>query len=188
MRSLIVVLCALWLTGCAPVSSSAPARTSNSNSSATSMPTPTPTTTVALPTATPAPDIDVSVLGCDIGIDISHRMGEVTNAYVTIRNTGAGEAVNVCATLSAGDEDQSHPDKTQCVPSVLAGYEVSQKLTVDTRNNVNASINVVVTLGQGLRKEVMVENCLGIDPRVLNKIERLLGTVIRSDRSPLLAP
>lgn len=188
MRCLIVMFCISLLTGCTAVSPSPSDRTGDSNPLSTSMPTPTPTSTIAPPTATSAPDIDISILGCDIGIDLSHRLGEVTNAYVTIRNTGTGEAVNVCATLSAGDEDQVHPDKTQCVPSVPAGYEVSQKLTVDTRNKVDAYINVVVTLGQGLHEEVTVENCLGIDPRVLNKIERLLGTVLRSDKSPLSTP
>jgi hypothetical protein len=190
VRRLIAMLCALVVVvGCASASPPVSGKTGDSNAVAIPMPTLIPTATSVPPTIPPAaPDIDISILGCDIGIDISHRLGEVTNAYVTIRNKGAGEALNVCATLSAGDEDQVHPDKTQCVPSVPAGYEVSQKLTVDTRNNVNAYVNVAVTLGQGLHKEVMVENCLGVDPRVLTKIERLLDTVIRSDKSPLSTP
>ena len=188
MHRFVAIVCVSLLVGCTTASPSTSGRTGDSNSPSTAMPTVTLTATSIPPTVTPASDIDISILGCDIGIDISHRMGEVTNAYVTVRNKGTSDAVNVCATLSAGDEDQVHPDKTQCVPSVPAGYEVTQKLTVDTRNNVTAYINVAVTLGEGLHKEVTVENCLGIDPRISNKIERLLGTVIRSDKSPLLMP
>ena len=39
-------------------------------------------------------------------------MGEVTNAFVNLKNTGDVEFTNLKATLNARDEGREHPDKT----------------------------------------------------------------------------
>ena len=75
---------------------------------ATITPTAAPTLTpTASPTATPEPPkLELSILGCDTSIDLAHQMGEVTNAYVLLANTGQSAASNVCALLSASDESR----------------------------------------------------------------------------------
>src|SRR5262245_23509814 len=51
-------------------------------------------------TASPSgPAISIQVLGCNTSIDVTHGMGEVTNAFVTLKNTGGVELTNVKATL-----------------------------------------------------------------------------------------
>ena len=82
-------------------------------------------------TSTPSASVDAEILSCNTSIDITHGMGEVTNAYVTISNISEVNLMNVCATLNAPDEGRPHPDKTKCVASLPAGYQVSEKLTVD---------------------------------------------------------
>ncbi|MBI3737525.1 MAG: hypothetical protein HY258_00575, partial [Chloroflexi bacterium] len=60
------------------------------------------TPTISTPTdgsPNPSVQISVKVLGCNTSIDITHGMGEVTNAYVTIQNIGTADLKNVCATL-----------------------------------------------------------------------------------------
>ena len=59
--------------------------------------------------------VAVDILGCNTSIDITHGMGEVTNAYVTVKNTGMVDLPNTCALLRAIDEDREHPDKKVCV-------------------------------------------------------------------------
>jgi len=56
-------------------------------------PTNTATVTATLfvtPTISSDPELKVEISGCNISLDITHRMGEVTNAYVTISNLGKG--------------------------------------------------------------------------------------------------
>ena len=53
----------------------------------------TPTATL---TGTPGgPAIAILILGCDTSVDVTHGMGEVTNAYVTLKNTGGVELSNI---------------------------------------------------------------------------------------------
>ncbi len=125
-------------------------------------PTSTPTNTPApSPTATlpGVPGLESEILGCDAGLDIVHQMGEVTNVYVTIRNTGGEEATNVCAALSAEDEDRVHPDKTHCAPSLPSGYQVTFKLTVDTGSDEETPLQVLVTTDEGVNLVSAVESC-----------------------------
>ncbi len=97
------------------------------------------------PTPTPTPgSFSVEVLGCNTSIDITHGMGEVTNAYVRLRNTTGASLTNVCATLFALDEGRPHPDKTVCVPLLESGYEVVLKLTVDSTYQEETPIQVDV--------------------------------------------
>ncbi len=116
----------------------------------TETPSPTPTNTAIPPTETPSPiptstaaqSVAVDILGCNTSIDISHGMGEVTNAYVTIKNTGTVDLPNTCALLRAIDEDREHPDKKVCVTNLPALYQVTLKLTVDSAYKQNTVIQV----------------------------------------------
>jgi hypothetical protein len=117
---------------------------------------PDPSATDTLPptateTFTPAPEpLSSQMLGCDTGIDVTHGMGEVTNAYVTIANASGPDLTMVCATLSSADEGRLHPDKTICVPSLPRGYQVTLKLTIDTTFQVNTIVQVDVLSNEGI--------------------------------------
>lgn len=100
-------------------------------------------------TVTPAP-LAIQLLGCDTGLDVTHGMGEVTNAYVTLVNASGPDLTTVCATLSSADEGRIHPDKTVCVPSLPRGYQVTLKLTIDTTFQVNTIVGVAVTSNDGI--------------------------------------
>ena len=122
----------------------------------------TPTITTPDGSHTPPVQISVNVLGCNTSIDITHGMGEVTNAYVTIQNLGTSDLQNVCATLHALDEGRPHPDKTQCIPSLPAKYQVTQKLTVDTTYKKDTPIQIDVTSNDLLLQRVGQDSCTDI--------------------------
>ena len=130
-------------------------QTETPTGSATSTSTSAPLATATLPGNA---ELEVAIVGCKTSIDFTHQMGEVTNAYVTISNLGKGNLTNVCATLSASDEARRHPDKSQCVPSLPAGYQVTFKLTVDTGFKKDTSIQVEVTTNEGVGMEVERES------------------------------
>jgi hypothetical protein len=90
----------------------------------------------------------VEIVGCNTSLDLLHQMGEVTNAFARLQNAGGVELSSVCATLSASDEARGHPDKTACIPSLPAGYQVLLKLTVDTGFKQDTSIQVDVATDQ----------------------------------------
>ena len=111
----------------------------------------TDTATTATLTASPAgPSISIKVLGCNTSIDVTHGMGEVTNAFVTLKNTGGTELTNINVTLYALDEGREHPDKTVELTSLLVGYQVTIKLTVDSTYKKESPIQVEVNSDQGL--------------------------------------
>ena len=120
----------------------------------TSVPNPTDTALSApsaSPTNTPSgPAISIRVLGCNTSVDVIHGMGEVTNAFVTLQNTGGVELTNLRATLFALDEGREHPDKTVELTSLPVGNNVTIKLTVDSTYQAETPIQVEVTSGQGL--------------------------------------
>jgi hypothetical protein len=103
--------------------------------------------------------LKAEIIGCNTSLDISHQMGEVTNGYVTISNLGGGNLTNVCATLSASDEARRHPDKSKCIPSLPARYQVTLKLTVDTGFKQDTSIQADVTTNEGMRTTVARPSC-----------------------------
>ncbi len=136
---------------------------------ATETPTETSTATPLAPTETPTEQatatpasIQVDILGCDTSIDILHGMGEVTNAYVTIRNATGTGVDNLCATLHGLDEGRAHPDKTKCVAALPAGYQVTFKLTVDTTYKEATPIQVDVESGESLLARVGQPACEAI--------------------------
>jgi hypothetical protein len=134
---------------------------------------PSDTPAVTSTSAAGQPSISVEVLGCNTSIDVTHGMGEVTNAFVVLKNTGAVELTNVQATLNALDEGREHPDKTVEVTTLMVGYEVTLKLTVDSTYQEETPIQVEVTGDAGLFQRVGVASCRDIglfapDPSSLN--------------------
>jgi hypothetical protein len=115
----------------------------------TEIPSPTFTLATIIPsdTATSAPiqSVAVDILGCNTSIDITHGMGEVTNAYVTVKNTGTVELPNTCSLLRAIDEGREHPDKKACVANLPVQNQVTFKLTVDSAYKQNTVIQVDTT-------------------------------------------
>lgn len=122
--------------------------------------TPTPTDTATL--ASLPPNIIVEVLGCNTSIDITHGMGEVTNAYVTLKNNTSADLTDICTTLSAIDEGRVHPDKTVCVPQLDHGQQVTLKLTADSTYRVETPIQIEVKNGENLLSRVGQESCTDI--------------------------
>ncbi len=112
-------------------------------------PTPTLTFTPVQPTVTatfaPIQSVNLVILGCNTSIDITHGMGEVTNAFVTVKNNGTIDLPNTCAILRAIDEDREHPNKKVCLSNLPAQNEVNLKLTVDSQYKVDTIIQVDIT-------------------------------------------
>ena len=137
---------------------------------ATATPTFVPTDTnteVPTNTSTPtpfvnAPALRIVILGCNTSIDITHGMGEVTNAFVTLRNVGNVELTNLIATLYALDEGREHPDKIQEIISIPVGYEVTLKMTVDSTYKAESPIQVEVTSDQELFPREGLASCRDI--------------------------
>jgi hypothetical protein len=131
---------------------------------ATSAPTFSPSNTPASAATTlpSGPSISVEVLGCNTSIDVVHGMGEVTNAFVTVRNTGGVELTNLKVTLKALDEARVHPDKTAEVASLPVGYKVNLKLTVDSTYKAETPIQIEVSGDAGLFQRVGADSCKDI--------------------------
>jgi uncharacterized membrane protein len=102
------------------------------------------------------------VLGCNTSIDINNGMGEVTNAFVTLKNTGGVVLTNLKVTLFALDEDRVHPDKTVELASLPTGYQVTIKLTVDSRYREETPIQVEATSDQGTFPREGLASCRDI--------------------------
>jgi len=137
----------------------------SAGATSTDMPTVvvTETATVTLaPTATiisSIPSISVEVLGCNTSIDVTHNLGEVTNAYVTLKNTGSLDLTNIKATLNALDEGLAHPDKTVEMLVLPIGYQVTIKLTVDSTYREATPVQIEVTADLGVFQRIGVESC-----------------------------
>lgn len=128
--------------------------------------TPTATVVTDTPSATlppvPVQSVAIDILGCNTSIDITHGMGEVTNAYITVKNTGTVDLPNSCALLRAIDEDREHPDKKKCVDNLPAQYQVNLKLTVDSKYQVGTVIQVDVTSNETTLLRVDKQSCRDI--------------------------
>jgi hypothetical protein len=113
-------------------------------------------------TSTPVKSVTVEILGCNTSIDIAHGMGEVTNAYVTIKNTGTIDLQNTCALLRAIDEDREHPDKKVCIPNLPVGNQATLKLTVDSAYQQDTIIQVDASSDNMLLLRVDKPSCTDI--------------------------
>lgn len=111
--------------------------------------TPTDTPIIATTSVPSTPAVVIQLLGCNTSIDISHGMGEVTNAFVTVKNAGNVELSNLRVTLYALDEGRVHPDKTAELTSLPVGYQVPLKLTVDSTYKQESAIQVEAISDQG---------------------------------------
>ena len=136
------------------------------------------------PTATPAPEarpkVNVLLLACDTGLDVLSGLGEVINGWVTVQNVGDAEATNVLITLSADDEDEIHPDKTQSVSFLPPGFQITYKLSVDTRVGPKSGASVEVTADENIEETDSISSCLNLDEdaRKLIDLAGQLGKLI----------
>jgi len=129
---------------------------------ATSTPIPATGTATPILTITAVQSVVVNILGCDTSIDITHGMGEVTNSYVTVKNSGTVDLPNTCALLRAIDEDREHPDKQVCINNLPAQYQVTLKLTVDSTFKLNTAIQVDTTSNDVILLRVDKPSCTDI--------------------------
>lgn len=132
----------------------------------TNMPIPT-LTEAPLNTNTPtsivnAPALQILVLGCNTSIDVTHGMGEVTDAYVTLKNIGNVDLTNLVATLYALDEGREHPDKIQEITLLPVSHEVTLKMTVDSTYKQESPIQVEVSSDQKLFPREGLGSCRDI--------------------------
>ena len=105
------------------------------------------------------PSISVEVLGCNTSIDVTHGMGEVTNAFITLKNTGGLQLTNLKATLFALDEGREHPDKMIEISSIPIAYQVTIKLTADSTYQQETPIQIEVSGDGGLFQRVGSASC-----------------------------
>lgn len=89
-------------------------------------------------------------------------MGEVTNAFIILKNVGNVELTNLVATLFALDEGREHPDKILEITSIPIGYEVTLKMTADSTYKQESPIQVEVNSSQGLFPREGVASCRNI--------------------------
>jgi len=89
-------------------------------------------------------------------------MREVTNAFVSLKNTGGIELTNIKATLYALDEGRVHPDKTAELTALPVGYQVTVKLTVDSTYKQESPIQVEVVSDQGTFPREGLPSCTDI--------------------------
>lgn len=132
----------------------------------TETPPPSLTFTPTLPTPSltqpPVQSVEVEILGCNTSFDILNGMGEVTNAFVTVKNTGTIDLPNTCALLRAIDEGREHPDKKVCVPSLPSRNQITFKLTVDSTYKKDTIIQVDVSTNETVLLRVDKQSCRDI--------------------------
>ncbi len=139
-----------------------PTVTSTNTNAPLSTDTVTVTPSITLTASPSGPSISIKVLGCNTSIDVAHGMGEVTNAFVTLRNTGGVDLTNLRATLFALDEGREHPDKTVELVTLPVGNQVTVKLTVDSTYKQESPIQVEVTSAQGIFPREGLASCTDI--------------------------
>ena len=124
--------------------------------------TPASPTTIPTQETAPSESLKVDILGCNTGLDITHGMGEVTNAYVTISNLGATDLENICATLRGQNEGRPHPDKTKCISTLPGGSQVTQRLTIDKTYKEDSPIQVDISSKNVLLQRLGEDSCKDI--------------------------
>ncbi len=142
----------ILLTPVSPTSTASPLLTATS----------TPLSPTLTFTAATVQSVELEILGCNTSIDILLGMGEVTNAYVNVKNTGNVDLPNACAMLRAIDEDRVHPDKKRCVSNLPVKNQVKFKLTVDSQYRVDTIIQVDVTSNDTVLLRLDRQSCRDI--------------------------
>jgi hypothetical protein len=137
-----------------------PAITTNTEIPPTNTLDPLPPT--QLFTAVPVQAVELEIIGCNTSFDIRNGMGEVTNAYVNVKNTGNVDLPNTCALLRAIDEDREHPDKKRCIDNLPVQHQVKLKLTVDSKYKVDTIIQVDVTSNETILLRMDKQSCRNI--------------------------
>lgn len=138
----------------------------------------TPMNNKGLPTGD---GLQVDLQGCTTSVDISHGLGEVTNAFIIIRNAGAAVS-NVCAELSASDEGKLHPDKLKCLPRLPEASQVALKLTVDTTYRESTILKVTLKADGGksaVSTEMACKSLTVSAERVLNAVLDLIRPLVK---------
>jgi hypothetical protein len=132
----------------------------------------------ATPTSTPAASVllEVSLEGCNWGIDITHGMGEVTNAYLLVRNTGPLTIHDLCLELFASDEGREHPDKSRCYLALPVGKQMAVKLTVDTTYGTDTDFYVTVTSDE-ISLQLPTQRCQPIKDGVQSTYDKVLDVI-----------
>lgn len=123
------------------VTSVNPTLVTNTETASPTLPA-TPISELPTDTLIPIQSVAVEILGCNTSIDILNGMGEVTNAYVVVKNTGTVDLGNTCGLLRANDEGREHPDKKSCIANLPVQNQVTLKLTVDSTYKENTVIQV----------------------------------------------
>ena len=143
------------------ITSSIPTLVTNTE---TASPTTSATPGSALPTDTliPVQSVAVEILGCNTSIDIMNGMGEVTNAYVIVKNTGTVDLQNTCGLLRANDEGREHPDKKSCIANLPVQNQVTLKLTVDSTYKENTVIQVDALSNDAVLLRIDKQSCRDI--------------------------
>ena len=143
------------------ITSSIPTLVTNTE---TASPTTSATPGSALPTDTliPVQSVAVEILGCNTSIDIMNGMGEVTNAYVIVKNTGTVDLPNTCGLLRANDEGREHPDKKSCIANLPFQNQVTLKLTVDSTYKENTVIQVDALSNEAVLLRIDKQSCRDI--------------------------
>lgn len=143
------------------ITSSIPTLVTNTE---TASPTTSATPGSALPTDTliPVQSVAVEILGCNTSIDIMNGMGEVTNAYVIVKNTGTVDLPNTCGLLRANDEGREHPDKKSCIANLPVQNQVTLKLTVDSTYKENTVIQVDALSNDAVLLRIDKQSCRDI--------------------------
>lgn len=122
----------------------------------------TPIASATETTPLPALSVGVELLGCSTSIDVTHGMGEVTDAYVTLKNTGNVDLTNLRATLFALDEGREHPDKTVELTILPVNNQVTIKLTTDSTYREETPIQIEVAADGGLFHRIGNASCRDI--------------------------
>jgi hypothetical protein len=152
-------------------STATPTVTPTASSTATPTRTPTPTNT-----ATPVPKLNLVLIGCDTGIDVVRRLGEVTNAYVTVQNVGEVDLTEVLVSLTPSDVGaRSHPDQMRRIPQLPAGYEVTLKLTADSTGRADTTIEIEPGAREGAVAQIGRQDCQELDSSLLDGLRDILG-------------
>ena len=158
---LIIAPPTLYFTVTPVITSSIPTLVTNTE---TASPTTSATPGSALPTDTliPVQSVAVEILGCNTSIDIMNGMGEVTNAYVIVKNTGTVDLPNTCGLLRANDEGREHPDKKSCIANLPVQNQVTLKLTVDSTYKENTVIQVDALSNDAVLLRIDKQSCRDI--------------------------